>query len=208
MKTLVLSTLLAIAGLATLWVGTDSGRAFTAEEARRLEVREHPKPVPNWRLENQDAAPLALANWRGQYVVVDFIYTSCPSVCLTLSSGMRTLQKEFEEALAQNKLHLLSISFDPEQDTPERLRTHLSHFSADKAYWAAARPTHPVEKKAILDFFKVTVIPDEMGGYTHSAGYHVIDAQGRLVAIFGVEEYPQLQDYLTSALAEGGARES
>jgi protein SCO1/2 len=47
-----------------------------------------------------------------------------------------------------------------------------------------------------------------MGGYTHSAGYHIIDPQGRLVAIFGVEEYPKLQDYLTMALAGGGTSES
>ncbi|QBQ54168.1 SCO family protein [Nitrosococcus wardiae] len=207
MKTLLASTLLAVISLTILWVGTDGVRAFTAEEARRLEVREHPKPVPNWHLENQNAEAIALGDWRGQYVVVDFIYTSCPSVCLTLSSGMGSLQKEFSEALEKDKLHLLSISFDPEKDTPERLRTHLSHFSGDGEQWVAARPTHPVEKKAILDFFKVTVIPDEMGGYTHSAGYHVIDPQGRLVAIFGVEEYPKLQDYLALALAEGETSE-
>jgi protein SCO1 len=208
MKTLFLTIFLAIGGLATLWVGTDGGRAFTAEEARRLEVREHPKPVPNWQLEDQNAGRLRLGEWQGQYVVVDFIYTSCPSVCLILSSGLQTLQKEFADALNKDKLHLLSISFDPEQDTPERLRAHLSHFSGDGERWVAARPTHPAEKKALLDFFKVTVIPDEMGGYTHSAGYHVINPQGRLVAIFGVEEYSELQDYLTVALAEGDSNES
>jgi protein SCO1/2 len=207
MKTLFLSVLLAISGLAMLWMGTDGGRAFTAEAARRLEVREHPRPVPNWRLENQDSGVLMLGDWRSRYVVVDFIYTSCPSVCLTLGSGLQKLQKEFGEALNKNKLRLLSISFDPEQDTPERLRAHLSHFSGDGEHWVAARPTNLVERRAILDFFKVTVIPDEMGGYTHSAGYHVIDPHGRLVAIFGVEEYPKLQDYLTMALAEGDTSE-
>lgn len=202
MKTLILSIIVATAGLATLWIGTEGGRAFTAEEARRMEVQKHPRPVPNWYLENQNAETLALGEWSGQYVVVDFIYTSCPDVCLLLSSGLQRLQKEFGEALEKDKLRLLSVSFDPEKDTPERLRTYLSHFSGDGEHWAAVRPTHPAEKKAILDFFKVTVIPDEVGGYTHSAGYNVIDPDGRLVAIFGLEEFAKLQDYLSLALAK------
>ncbi len=208
MKTLILSLVLAAAGLATLWAGTSNGRAFTTESARRLEVREHPRPVPNWHLEDQDAENLALGQWSGRYVVVDFIYTSCPDVCLLLSSGLQKLQKEFRKAFEQDKLRLLSVSFDPERDTPERLREHLSHFSADGEYWAAARPTHPAEKKAILDFFEVTVIPDEVGGYTHSAGYNVIDPEGRLVAIFGLEEFTKLENYLTLALASGDRNKS
>lgn len=208
MKTLFLSSLVAIVGLVFLWVGTDSGRAFTAEAARRLEVREHPRMVPNWRLEDQNASVLALGDWHGRYIVVDFIYTNCPDVCLTLDSGMQNLQQEFKEAVAKNKLRFLSISFDPKHDTPERLRTHLSHFSGDGGHWAAARPTHPIEKEAILDFFKVKVIPDGRGGYTHTAAYHVINPQGQLVAIFGVEELPKLQDYLAMALAGGATSEA
>lgn len=208
MKTLILSIILAATGLATLWVGTNNGRAFTTEAARRFEVREHPRPVPNWHLEDQDAQPLALGKWLGRYVVVDFIYTSCPDACLLLSSGLQRLQEEFRKALEQNKLRLLSVSFDPKRDTPERLQAYLSHFSADGEHWAAARPTHPAEKKALLDFFKVTVIPDEVGGYTHSAGYNVIDPEGRLVAIFGLEEFTKLQNYLTVALANGDRNKS
>ena len=64
----------------------------------------------------------------------------------------------------------------------------------------AARPTSSSQKEAILDFFKVIVIPDEYGGYTHSAGYHVIDRTGRLVAIFGIEQLNELKEYLTQSL--------
>ncbi|BAW79686.1 electron transport protein SCO1/SenC [Candidatus Nitrosoglobus terrae] len=208
MKTLFLSTFLGISGLMILWVGTDGGRAFTAETARRLEVQERPKLVPIWHLEDQNSKILTLSDWANHYTVVDFIYTSCTSACLVLGSELQSLQKKFELALNDNKLRLLSISFDPEHDTPERLRTHLSHFSGDGEHWVAARPTSLAERKEILDFFKVTVIPDKMGGYTHSAGYHVINPHGQLVAIFGVEEYSMLQDYLSLALSKEGIDES
>ncbi|MFO7580371.1 MAG: SCO family protein, partial [Nitrosomonas halophila] len=180
MRTFLATILIVITGLLILWTSTDGGRAFTVEEARRLEVRENPRPVPRWQLENQDAEIVTLNNWHGHFIVVDFIYTSCPSVCLILSSGLRTLQKDLADKLENSRLHLLSISFDPEKDTPQRLKEHLSHFSADLRSWTASRPTSPSQREAILDFFKVIVIPDEYGGYTHSAGYHVIDPEGRL----------------------------
>jgi protein SCO1/2 len=163
-------------------------------------VRENPRSVPEWHLQNQDLETVTIQDWHEGFLVVDFIYTSCPSVCLILSSGLKSLQKDFASELEKNNLRLLSISFDPEKDTPQRLKEHLSHFSANFKYWIAARPVSSSQKKAILDFFKVIVIPDEYGGYTHSAGYHVIDPQGRLVAIFGVEQLNELKEYLTQVL--------
>lgn len=200
MRTFLATTLIVITGLLILWISTDGGRAYTVEEARRLEVRENPRPIPNWRLQNQDSEIIALHDFRNQFIVIDFIYTSCPSVCLILSSSLKELQKDFSSELEKNHLRLLSISFDPEKDTPQKLREHLSHFSANLKYWMAARPTSSSHKEAILDFFKVIVIPDEYGGYTHSAGYHVIDPAGRLVAIFGIEQLNELKEYLTQSL--------
>lgn len=200
MRTFLATVFIAITGSLILWVSTDRGRAFTVEEARRLDVRENPRFVPEWHLQNQDLETVTIQDWRGSFLVVDFIYTSCPSVCLILSGGLKSLQKDFSSELEKNNLRLLSISFDPEKDTPQRLKEHLSHFSANFKYWIAARPVSSSQKEAILDFFKVIVIPDEYGGYTHSAGYHVIDPQGRLVAIFGVEQLNELKEYLTQVV--------
>ncbi len=200
MRTFLATVFIAIAGFLILWISTDRGRAFTVEEARRLDVRENPRSLPEWHLQNQDSEAITIQDWHGEFLVVDFIYTSCPSVCLILSGGLKSLQKDFASELEKNNLRLLSISFDPEKDTPQRLKEHLSHFSANLKYWIAARPISSSQKEAILDFFKVIVIPDEYGGYTHSAGYHVIDPEGRLVAIFGVEQLDELKEYLTQAL--------
>ncbi len=202
MRTFLATLFIVITGTLILWISTDGGRAFTAEEARRLEIRENPRPVPDWQLQNQDAKPFTFQDWHGHFIVVDFIYTSCPSVCLILSSNLRTLQKDFATEGKSDKLRFLSISFDPEKDTPQRLKEHLSHFSADFTNWMALRPTSESQKKAILDFFKVVVIPDEYGGYTHSAGYHIINPDGKLIAIFGVDEMDELRAYLNKALED------
>lgn len=193
----MLATLLmTILGVATLWTGTDGGQAFTAEEARRLEIRATPRQVPEWILENQDGDAFRLQDWHEKFIVVDFIYTSCLTVCLSLSSDMRKLQQTFAPLVQADKLRFLSISFDPEKDTPQRLKEHFSRFAADFSSWTAARPTSAAQNKTILDFFKVIVIPDEYGGYIHSAGYHIIAPSGELIAIFGTEQITELHSYL------------
>lgn len=202
MRTFLATLLVAISGALILWLSTDGGRAFTAEEARRLEIRENPRSVPDWQLENQDAETFGFQDWRGHFVVVDFIYTSCPSVCLILSGNLKTLQKDFSVEGKLDNLRFISISFDPEKDTPQRLKEHLSHFSADFKNWIAARPTSASQKESILDFFKVIVIPDEYGGYTHSAGFHIINPEGKLVAIFGMEQLDELRAYLNQVLED------
>lgn len=196
MKTLLATLLVTILGVSALWMGTDGGQAFTAEEARRLEIRTTPRQVPEWVLENQDGDTFRIQDWHEKFIVVDFIYTSCLTVCLSLSSDMRKLQQTFAPLVQANKLRFLSISFDPEKDTPQRLKEHLSHFSADFNSWTAARSTSAAQNKTILDFFKVTVIPDEYGGYIHSAGYHIIAPSGKLIAIFGAEQITELHSYL------------
>ncbi|MDF0678391.1 MAG: SCO family protein [Nitrosomonas sp.] len=98
-----------------------------------------------------------------------------------------------------DKLRLSASTFDPEKDTPQRLKEHLSHFSADFKNWAAARPTSSSQKEAILDFSSDRQ-SDEYGGYTHSAGFHIINPDGKLVAIFGMEQLDELCAYLNQAL--------
>ena len=200
MRTFLATLFIAISGTLILWISTDGGRAFTAEEARRLEIRETPRAVPDWQLQNQDAETFTFQDWHGHLIVVDFIYTSCPGVCLILSGNLKNLQKDLSAEGKSDKLRFLSITFDPEKDTPQRLKEHLSHFSADFKNWIAVRPTSSPQKEAILDFFKVVVIPDEYGGYTHSAGYHIINPDGKLVAIFGIEQMDELRAYLDQAL--------
>ncbi|CAB1274377.1 SCO family protein [Candidatus Nitrosacidococcus tergens] len=197
MRTLLLSILLGLFGLTILWIATDKGRAFTTDTARKVEVRDHPRKVPNFHLEDENGNPMSSNEWRGHYTIIDFIYTSCTDACLILGSGLKDLQTDFKESLTQNKLRLLSISFDPGRDTPQILKNHLSHFAANSSYWSAARPISTTENQAILDFFKIIVIPDKKGGFTHSAGYQLIDPEGRLIAIFSDDEYNHLHETLT-----------
>src|SRR5260370_42127917 len=80
-------------------------------------------PVPDFSLTDQDGRNVTLSAYRGQLVAVDFIYTRCPlpDVCPRLSANFARLQKRFA-----GKLALLSITLDPEYDTPAVL-TDYAH---------------------------------------------------------------------------------
>ena len=64
----------------------------------------------------------------GRPVVLSFIFTSCTTVCPVLSATLAQLQRRLGSA--RDQVHLVSISIDPEHDTPERLRAHASKFGA------------------------------------------------------------------------------
>ncbi|QKT02340.1 SCO family protein [Ectothiorhodospiraceae bacterium 2226] len=190
MRTALAALLILAAGVPALWGATDGLRAFTAEEARRLAVREAPRPLPPLALQGREGADWALTDWAGRTVVVNFIYTRCPTVCNDLGDAMQRLQARLEDdgpGRLGGKVMLLSISFDPYRDTPRMLTGYAERFGAGP-HWQVARPREAAELPAVLRAFGITVIPDGYGGYEHNAALHVVDRAGRLAYITDLED--------------------
>jgi protein SCO1/2 len=183
LRTLLASGLLLALGGAVLTVATDGFHAFTTETARRLAVQRNPPPVPAVLLETQSGARLNLADLRGKWLLVDFVYTRCISWCLVQGGEFAQLQERLAEPLAQGRLLLLSISFDPAHDTPAELAAYQQRFHSRGAGWLAARPLHAGDLPPLLHTFGVTVVPDTLGGYVHNTAIAVVDPQGRLVQV-------------------------
>jgi protein SCO1 len=166
-----------------LWTETDGLRALTAESARRLEVASAPVAVPPTRLELATGETMRFADLAGGFVFVDFIYTRCPTLCVSLGTNFVRLQ----DALRRT-VRLLSISFDPEYDTLEALRAYGETYGADMRLWSLARVTDGVELKRLLAVFGIVVIEDEAGGFTHNAAIHLVDREGRLARIYDQDD--------------------
>lgn len=183
LRTLLASALILAIGGAVLTAATDGFHAFTSETARRLDVQRDPPPVPTVALETQSGTLIKLTSLRGRWVVVDFIYTRCLTWCLALGGEFAQLQDQLAGPLADGKLVLLSISFDPAHDTPLQLGAYQQRFGGHADGWIAARPTRDADLRQLLRTFGVTVVPDTMGGYVHNAAIQIVDPQGRLVQI-------------------------
>jgi len=85
-------------------------------------------PAPVFTLTSQDGAPVALADLRGKVVAVTFIYTECPDICPLLTQKMVQVQNELGAKFGA-KVAFVSISLDPEHDTPEVLKDYAQFWA-------------------------------------------------------------------------------
>jgi protein SCO1 len=186
-RTTVAAALVCAAGFAVAHAATDAFQAFTLESARRLAALSSPVPVPDLSLDLADGGRSGLAALPGRVLLVDFVYTSCPTYCLALGSIYARLQQELAPEIAAGEVRLVSVTFDP-RDGPGELATYRARHSRDRTGWDLGRPARADETASWLKAFGVVVIPDGMGGYAHNAAVHVVGPERKLIAILGVED--------------------
>jgi protein SCO1/2 len=188
-------------GTAALWRGTDGGRAFTSEGARRLAVARQPRIIPPVRLQDQDGRAFTLAELGGRPVAVDFIFTRCTTLCPALGRTFAAVQRELPSSgtgAAAATPVLVSISIDPARDTPERLMEYARMHGADPRRWRVARPLSDADRTALLAAFGIRVIPDGAGGFVHNGAVHLLDARGRLVTIVDYDNPHAIAERVTA----------
>jgi protein SCO1/2 len=126
-----------------------------------------PPPVygqlPDFTLVSQDGDPFGSDDLRGDVWVANFIFTSCPSVCPSLTRAMKSLQDRYE----QNDIpvRLVSITVDPEVDTPQRLREYALEYGADLDRWTFLTGDESAIRALIVEGFQLGVgEPTELPG--------------------------------------------
>jgi protein SCO1 len=139
--------------------------------------------VPDFSLINQDGRRVSFERYRGKVLLVTFIYTRCPfqDFCPRMSSNFNEIYKQLG---GDGSTHLLSISFDPEHDTPKALRNYgfsvaHTHDPALFRRWEFAVPRQ-ADLPKVADFFAVTLKP-EGGLITHNLSTAVIGPDGKIV---------------------------
>jgi protein SCO1/2 len=117
--------------------GTGTGMAATADPSDRgpaaansVSVSTAEYRVPDVTLVRDDGRRVSILEEMddGRPVFVNFIFTSCPGICPLMSETFRQLQVKLGDA--RSKVHMVSISIDPEADTPQRLREYAGQFRA------------------------------------------------------------------------------
>jgi protein SCO1 len=137
--------------------------------------------VPDFTLIDHTRQEVRFSSLAGKVVVVNFIYTRCalPQFCLRVSNNFGVLQKRFAKELGKDVV-LLTITFDPQRDTPEALAAYAAQWKpAPKTWHFLTGPVPDVRK--VCAWFGVEYFPDE-GLMNHSLHTVVIDRSGTLVA--------------------------
>lgn len=177
------------AGMAALAAETEGFRVVTSEGARRLAVAERPVALPDVALIDQNGATFSLRNYRGRTVLVDFIYTRCPSLCGVLGGDFGRILAAVPGRAAE--IDLLSISFDRQNDDQAALRLYGERYGATAPRWRVAVPETARGLARLLRSFGVVVVPDGIGGFVHDSDVYLVDRQGRLVRILDPATEPQ-----------------
>ncbi len=186
-RTAVATAAVLLAGAGAIFVATDGFAAFTSETARRLAVQRAPVPVPAVTLRDGRGERFQLPIG-GRPMLVEFVYTSCPTLCVALGQSFAAIQDALEEAGAAPALQLLSVSFDPARDDAAALSAYAAAHGADPRRWRVALPEDEAALRTLLRAMGVVVIPDGEGGYVHNAALYLIDARGRFAAILDPDE--------------------
>lgn len=167
--------------------------------------------VSDFSLVDQTNRSVTLSEFRGKVVAITFIYTRCPlpDYCVRLSNNFAQLQKRFNTRMGRD-LVLLSITFDPDHDSPDVLAKYAETWKANVDGWRFLTGTLS-NVKQVCGMFGMNFWPDE-GLLTHSLHTAIVDREGKLVANIEGNQFTavQLGDLvevtLTHANFQAGAR--
>jgi protein SCO1/2 len=201
---LLASLIVVVVGTTLVWQATLGFQAFTWESYRRLNVLQHPVVMPNVQLQDQDGKLFTPAAYKGKLVLVNFIYTRCPGLCTFSGTVYGRLLKALAQDKRKDQVQLLSISLDPEYDTPAHLREYRSRYTREtNTVWRVTRPLPAENGTNLLARFGVISIPDGLGGIKHNAAVHLVDRHGQLVRIMNENDYVKILEAVDRQLKSG-----
>jgi len=165
--------------------GSDTGSDGTS----KLRIPEIGDDVPDFTLVNQFGKTIHLDQFRGKPLLLTFIYTRCPvpDFCLLMSNNFSAVLKELQKNPAVfAKAQLLSISIDPNYDTPIVLQSYGKRYVGDVDpgfhHWQFASGS-PEEVRKAADFFGLSY-NEKQGQIVHTLQTVVIGADGKIAKVY------------------------
>lgn len=151
------------------------------------------KQVPDFTLTNQDGKKFKFSDYKGKATAITFIYRRCPlpEFCIKMSRNFSdAAQRIIEDPEMKENVRLLSISFDPENDTPEKLKQYgvgyLGNHAEEgfKVWQLAVGPDKDIRK--IADFFGLMykVSGNDEAQFDHTLVTAIISPEGKVAKIF------------------------
>jgi len=152
--------------------------------------------VPDFKLRNQDGRTIHLDQFRGKALLITFIYTRCPlpNFCPLVTHNFALIEKQLAASPALHaKTHLLCVSFDPEHDTPDRLRAYGAGYIGSNAeqtfaHWDFAVPEKPVLTE-MAKYFDVGVTVGADESITHTLSTTLVGRDGKVVRFYPGNEW-------------------
>ena len=144
------------------------------------------EPVADALLVDQQETPRPFSSFRGHRVAITFMFTRCPlpDFCPLMDRHFAAVQKSIQGASDMKDVRLVTMTLDPEFDTPAVLSRHAARLKADPAVWSFVTG----EPRAAADFARQFGIYTERdlgtgANLTHNLRTAIVDADGRMVKV-------------------------
>ncbi|MFM1913706.1 MAG: hypothetical protein RIR51_1549 [Bacteroidota bacterium] len=161
-----------------------SGLFFACQETEKLPVLGPPgHTIPDFELINQDSLAFGTKNLEGKIFVVDFFFTTCPTICPIMKTQLLRVYKKYHD---DDNLRLVSISIDPDFDQPAVLKDFTKKLNIDTNFWTFLTGDQEYIFNLGEKNFLVTTQKDdkELGGYLHSGALILIDTNRQIRGIY------------------------
>lgn len=135
--------------------------------------------VPAFSFTNQNGKTITNKDYENKVYVVEFFFTTCPSICPIMTENMIKIQNEF---LGNPKVGMASFSIDPEYDTPQVLKEYAKNKGITKLQWHLLTGEKEEIFKLANEGFNLYVgdAPEVEGGFEHSGFFALIDQNGNI----------------------------
>lgn len=143
-----------------------------------------PGEVAPFELTDENGKPFDSASLKGKVWVASFFFTNCPAVCWRMNQALAAWQHTHPDS----DVRFVSITCDPDNDTPEALARYAAHFKADPQRWTFLTGNMKTIENIGQDSFKIAVVKGD-----HTDRACVVDRQGRVRGRFRLTEPDQVE---------------
>ena len=156
---------------------TDSNRLNTNERLAYLTISDQKRKAPDFLLTNQDSILISNDDMIGKVYVLEFFFTRCPDICIEMNQNMKLLDEDFGDS---NDFGIVSITIDPNNDTPSVLKKYSEALDVKSQNWHFLTG----QKDYIYDLANIgfNIFANQnsnfIGGFEHQGYFALIDKDG------------------------------
>uniref|UniRef100_UPI004049BB23 SCO family protein n=2 Tax=Gelidibacter sp. TaxID=2018083 RepID=UPI004049BB23 len=142
-----------------------------------LEINNERKKVPNFSFTNQDGKTITNKDYLGKVYVIEFFFTTCPTICPRMNRNLVEIQNEFQEF---KNFGVASFTINPDYDTPEILKAYATTYGITNPNWHLMTGNQETIYKLANEGFNLYTAEDKdvEGGFEHSGNFALIDKNG------------------------------
>lgn len=134
---------------------------------------------PSFSLINQDGKTITQEDYKGKVYVVEFFFSTCPTICPIMNRNMKLIQDSFA---SNANFGIVSITINPENDTPEVLKAHADQLGLKGMNWHFLTGDQKYIYNIAQKGFNLYVGENKKanGGFEHSGMFALIDKEGNI----------------------------